>query len=171
MYFLVHLDLLFYIVHRKRMRVSRLALRSSRWLLGHTHLKCRVAQRARGVECMTAPMPGRGAAAAGPRTVLITRSAVAWALGRTLTVELVRRGHAVVGCSRSTEQAPPLSQGRDHVVLRHAEDHATPKTMALRAIHGTVALVSRSTKRLARPKRSCSRNGRTLFFSGQAAGS
>ena len=65
----------------------------------------------------------RGSGGGGARTVLITGSAVAWALGRTLTVELVRRGHAVVGCSRSTEQAPPLSQGRDHVVLRHAEDH------------------------------------------------
>jgi NAD(P)-dependent dehydrogenase (short-subunit alcohol dehydrogenase family) len=58
----------------------------------------------------------------GARTVLITGS-VAWALGRTLTVELVRHGHAVVGCVRSTEQAPPLSRGRYHVVVRHAGDH------------------------------------------------
>ena len=41
------------------------------------------------------------AAAAGPRTVLIT--GVSKGLGRALALELARRGHAVVGCSRSAE--------------------------------------------------------------------
>ncbi|KAM0874880.1 hypothetical protein ACQ4PT_037158 [Festuca glaucescens] len=41
------------------------------------------------------------AAAAGPRTVLIT--GVSRGLGRALALELARRGHAVVGCSRSAD--------------------------------------------------------------------
>jgi nucleoside-diphosphate-sugar epimerase len=41
------------------------------------------------------------AAAAGPRTVLIT--GVSRGLGRALALELARRGHSVVGCSRSAE--------------------------------------------------------------------
>jgi DNA-binding LacI/PurR family transcriptional regulator len=65
----------------------------------------------------------RGSDGGGARTVLIKGLAVAWALGRTLTVELVRHGHAVVGCGQSTEQAPPLSRGRYHVFVRHAGDH------------------------------------------------
>ncbi|KAL5208315.1 hypothetical protein ABZP36_032750, partial [Zizania latifolia] len=61
---------------------------------------------------MTAPKSGgvgvaaARAAAAGPRTVLIT--GVGRGLGRALALELARRGHAVVGCSRSTDHVRSL---------------------------------------------------------------
>ncbi|KAG8071060.1 hypothetical protein GUJ93_ZPchr0006g45417 [Zizania palustris] len=62
---------------------------------------------------MTAPKSGGGrgvaasrAAAAGPRTVLIT--GVSRGLGRALALELARRGHAVVGCGRSAEHVRSL---------------------------------------------------------------
>ncbi|KAJ0028390.1 hypothetical protein Pint_36227 [Pistacia integerrima] len=55
---------------------------------------------------MAAMAPFNGIAKGGSRTVLIT--GVSKGLGRALALEMAKRGHTVIGCSRTQEQLNSL---------------------------------------------------------------